>query len=164
MCRLGLGLYGFGFEHNAALCPVSTLRTRIVQIKRLAPTETVGYGRAGVLSRPTVTATVPIGYADGLDRHLGCGAWSMRVKGRPAPIVGRVCMDSCMIDITDIPGVKMGDEVTVFGPDGGDTADTIAAKTQTINYEVVCGLARRVPRVYKENGKICEIWNNLEET
>lgn len=58
MCRLGLGLYGFGFEHNAALCPVSTLRTRIVQIKRLAPTETVGYGRAGVLSRPTVTATV----------------------------------------------------------------------------------------------------------
>jgi alanine racemase 1 len=69
-----------------------------------------------------------------------------------------------MVDVTDIPSVKMGDEVTVFGPDGGDTADTIAAKAQTINYEVVCGLARRVPRVYKENGKICEIWNNLEET
>ena len=69
-----------------------------------------------------------------------------------------------MLDVTDIPDVKMGDEVTVFGPGGSDTADTIAAKTQTINYEIVCGLARRVPRVYKENGKICEIWNDLEET
>ena len=88
----------------------------------------------------------------------------MVIRGQRVPVVGRVCMDQTMVDVTDIPGVKMGDEVTVFGPDGGDTADTIAAKTQTINYEVVCGLARRVPRVYKENGKICEIWNNLEET
>ena len=88
----------------------------------------------------------------------------MVIRGQRAPVVGRVCMDQTMVDVTDIPGVKMGDEVTVFGPDGGDTADTIAVKTQTINYEVVCGLARRVPRVYKENGKICEIWNNLEET
>ena len=79
-------------------------------------------------------------------------------------MVGRVCMDQTMLDVTDIPDVKMGDEVTVFGPGGGDTADTIAAKTQTINYEIVCGLARRVPRVYAENGKISEIWNDKEET
>ena len=78
------------------------------------------------------------------------------------PITGQP--DFAEIRISYIPDVKMGDEVTVFGPGGGDTADTIAAKTQTINYEIVCGLARRVPRVYKENGKICEIWNDLEET
>ena len=148
MCRLGLGLYGFGFEHNAALCPVSTLRTRIVQIKRLAPTETVGYGRAGVLSRPTVTATVPIGYADGLDRHLGCGAWSMRVKGRPAPIVGRVCMDSCMIDVTDIDGVAEGDEAVVFSPAAGNTPEAMAEVLGTIPYEILTSVAGRVKRIY----------------
>ena len=71
MCRLGLGLYGFGFRHNDALRPVSTLKTRIVQIKRLPAGDAVGYGRAGKLTRPTTTATIPIGYADGLDRHLG---------------------------------------------------------------------------------------------
>ena len=148
MCRLGLGLYGFGFEHNAALRPVSTLRTRIVQIKRLAPTETVGYGRAGVLSRPTVTATVPIGYADGLDRHLGCGAWSMRVKGRPAPIVGRVCMDSCMIDVTDIDGVAEGDEAVVFSPAAGNTPEAMAEMLGTIPYEILTSVAGRVKRIY----------------
>ena len=148
MCRLGLGLYGFGFEHNAALRPVSTLRTRIVQIKHLAATETVGYGRAGVLSRPTVTATVPIGYADGLDRHLGCGAWSMRVKGQPAPIVGRVCMDSCMIDITDIEGVAEGDEALVFSPAAGNTPEAMAAVLGTIPYEILTSVAGRVKRIY----------------
>jgi len=148
MCRLGLGLYGFGFEHNAALHPVSTLRTRIVQIKHLAPSETVGYGRAGVLARPTVTATVPIGYADGLDRHLSCGAWSMRVKGRPAPIVGRICMDSCMIDITDIEGVAEGDEAVVFSPAEGNTPERMAEVLGTIPYEILTSVAGRVKRIY----------------
>ena len=148
MCRLGLGLYGFGFEHNEALHPVSTLRTRIVQIKRLAPPETVGYGRAGVLTRPTVTATVPIGYADGLDRHLGCGAWSMLVKGRPAPIVGRICMDSCMLDITDIEGVAEGDEALVFSPAAGNTPEAMAAVLGTIPYEIMTSVSGRVKRIY----------------
>lgn len=148
LCRLGLGLYGFGFEHNAALRPVSTLRTRIVQIKRLTPPETVGYGRAGVLTRPTVTATVPIGYADGLDRHLGCGAWSMLVKGRPAPILGRVCMDSCMIDITGIEGVNEGDEAVVFSPAAGNTPEEMAAVLGTIPYEILTSVAGRVKRIY----------------
>ena len=109
-------------------------------------------------------ATVCVGYADGYPRRLSGGLGVMNIHGHAAPVVGRVCMDQTMLDVTDIPNVKMGDEVIVFGPGGGDTADTIAAKTQTINYEIVCGLARRVPRVYKENGKICEIWNDLEET
>ena len=148
MCRLGLGLYGFGFEHNEALHPVSTLRTRIVQIKRLAPPETVGYGRAGVLTRPTVTATVPIGYADGLDRHLGCGAWSMLVKGRPAPIVGRICMDSCMLDITDIEGVAEGDEALVFSPAARNTPEAMAAVLGTIPYEIMTSVSGRVKRIY----------------
>ena len=132
----------------AGLRPVSALKTRIVQIKRLAPTETVGYGRAGVLSRPTVTATVPIGYADGLDRHLGCGAWSMRVKGRPAPIVGRVCMDSCMIDVTDIDGVAEGDEAVVFSPAAGNTPEAMAEVLGTIPYEILTSVAGRVKRIY----------------
>lgn len=148
MCRLGLGLYGFGYRHNGALRPVSRLTSRIVQIKRLAAGETVGYGRAGVLTRPSVTATVPIGYADGLDRHLGCGAWSMRVNGRPAPIVGRICMDSCMIDITDAGEVKEGDEVTVFSAEPGNTAEDMAAVLGTIPYEIMTSVAGRVKRIY----------------
>jgi len=148
MCRLGLGLYGFGFRHNDALRPVSTLRTRIVQLKRLAAGQTVGYGREGVLSRDSVTATIPIGYADGLDRHLGCGAWSMRVHGRPAPIVGRICMDSCMIDVTDIAGVAEGDEVTVFSADAGHTPEDMALVLGTIPYEVMTSVSGRVKRIY----------------
>jgi len=148
MCRLGLGLYGFGFEHNDRLSPVSTLRTRIVQLKHLAAGETVGYGRAGVLARDSVTATIPIGYADGLDRHLGCGAWSVLVGGRPAPIVGRICMDSCMVDVTDIPDVAEGDEVTIFSPAGGNTPEDMARVLGTIPYEIMTSVSVRVKRVY----------------
>ena len=150
MCRLGLGLYGFGYRHNDALTPVSTLRTRIVQIKHLPAGDTVGYGRAGVLGRNTVTATIPIGYADGLDRHLGCGRWSMLVAGQRAPIVGRVCMDSCMIDITDIEGVEEGDNVTVFSAEAGNTPEDMAAVLGTIPYEVTTSVAARVKRIYRK--------------
>ena len=148
MCRLGLGLYGFGWEHNPGLRPVSTLKTRIVQIKHLEAGDAVGYGRAGKLLRPTVTATVPIGYADGLDRHLGCGRWSMRVNGRPAPIVGRVCMDSCMIDVTDIPGVGEGDEAVIFSAEPGNDLETMARVLGTIPYEIMTSVSGRVKRIY----------------
>lgn len=150
MCRLGLGLYGFGYEHNDALVPVSTLRTRIVQIKHLAAGETVGYGRAGVLTRDSVTATIPIGYADGLDRHLSCGRWSMLVAGRPAPIVGRVCMDSCMIDITGIAGVEEGDEVVIFSAERGNTLEDMARVLDTISYEIMSSVSSRVKRIYRK--------------
>jgi alanine racemase len=148
MCRLGLGLYGFGYEHNDALHPVSTLRTRIVQLKHLAEGETVGYGRAGKVLRPTCTATIPIGYADGLDRHLGCGGWSVLVHGISAPIIGRICMDSCMIDITDIADVHEGDEVVIFSPTPGNTAEDMATVLGTIPYEVLTSVGQRVKRIY----------------
>lgn len=148
MCRLGLGLYGFGWQHNPSLRPVSTLRTRIVAIKHLAAGETVGYGRAGRLTRPSVTATIPVGYADGLDRHLGCGRWSVLVAGSLAPIVGRVCMDSCMIDITEIAGVEEGDEVTIFSPEAGNDLETMARVLDTIPYEIMTSVSSRVKRIY----------------
>ncbi len=151
MCRLGLGLYGFGYCPNPALTPVSTLRTRIVQIKRhLKAGDAVGYGRAGVLGRETVTATIPMGYADGLDRHLGCGRWSVLVCGKPAPIVGRICMDSCMIDITDIPEAREGDEAVIFSPEPGHTAEDMARVLGTISYEVLTSVSGRVKRIYKK--------------
>lgn len=148
MCRLGLGLYGFGWRHDGGLSPVAALRTRIVQLRRLPAGETVGYGRAGILSRDSLVATVPVGYADGLDRYLGCGRWSMLVRGVPAPIVGRICMDSCMIDVTDIDGVAEGDEAVVFSPAPGNTPKRMAEVLGTIPYEVLTSVAARVKRIY----------------
>ncbi len=148
MCRLGLGLYGFGFQHNPLLRPVSTLRTRIVQLKSLKKGECVGYGRAGKLERDSVTATIPIGYADGLDRHLGEGRWAMLVAGQRAPVVGRICMDSCMIDVTDIPNVQEGDEVVVFSPIKGNDLETMAHLLGTIPYEIMTSISGRVKRIY----------------
>ena len=148
MCRLGIGLYGFGWRHNPALRPVATLKTRIVQLKHLRTGDAVGYGRAGKLDRDTVTATIPVGYADGLDRHLGCGRWSMRVKGMPAPVVGRICMDSCMIDVTDIPGVAEGDEAVIFSAEPGNDPEAMAEVLGTISYEVLTSVSGRVKRIY----------------
>ena len=148
MCRLGLGMYGYGYEHNDNLEPVSTLRTRIVQIRELDADQTVGYGRAGVLARRSRIATIPVGYADGLDRHLGCGRWNMVVAGKSAPTVGRICMDSCMIDITDIPDVQTGDEVTIFSTAAGNSAEDMARQLDTIPYEVLTSVSKRVKRIY----------------
>ncbi|MBQ5752623.1 MAG: alanine racemase [Alistipes sp.] len=148
MCRLGLGLYGFGYVHNDALEMCSTLRTRIVQIRTLDEGETVGYGRAGVVSRPMRVATIPIGYADGLNRHLGDGRWSMLVGGVSAPTIGRICMDSCMIDVTEAPQAAEGDEVVIFSPVAGNTVEDMAAVLETIPYEVLTSVSKRVKRIY----------------
>ena len=148
MCRLGLGLYGYGYEHNENLEPVSTLRTRIVQIRELEAGQSIGYGRAEVLTRKSRIATIPIGYADGLDRHLGCGRWSMIVAGQTAPTVGRICMDSCMIDVTDIADVNEGDSVTIFSPIAGNSAEDMARALDTIPYEVLTSVSKRVKRIY----------------
>jgi alanine racemase len=150
MCRLGLGLYGFGYEHNDELIPVATLSTRIVQIKSLAKGESVGYGRAARLEKDTITATIPVGYADGLDRHLGGGKWSVRINGQSAPIIGRVCMDSAMVDITHIAGVEVGDKVTIFGRDKGNTLEDMAEVLDTITYEIMTSISQRVKRIYTE--------------
>jgi alanine racemase len=147
---LGLGLYGFGFEHNDKLIPVATLSTRIVQIKTLAKGESIGYARSMRTEREMITATIPVGYADGLDRHLGNGCWEVLVRGERAKIVGRVCMDSAMIDITDIEGVEVGDKVTIFGTESGNTLEDMARVLDTISYEIMTSISQRVKRIYTE--------------
>lgn len=150
MCRLGLGLYGFGWEHNEALEPVATLSTRIVQVRTLSQDESVGYGRSARLERETRIATIPIGYADGLDRHLGNGRWEVLVGGHRAPIIGRVCMDSAMMDITNIEGVDVGDRVVIFGSERGNTLEDMARVLDTIPYEIMTSISARVKRIYTE--------------
>lgn len=148
MCRLGLGLYGYGYRHNEELQPVAVLKTRIVQLRRRSKGEAIGYGRAGSLKRDSLIATIPIGYADGLDRHLGEGRWSMLVEGRVAPTVGRICMDSCMIDVTDIEGVQEGDQVVIFSLQAGNTTEDMARVLGTIPYEILTSVSARVKRIY----------------
>ena len=148
MCRLGLGLYGYGYCHNEELQPVATLKTRIVQIRSRKAGEAIGYGRSEVLLRDSQIATIPVGYADGLDRHLSGGHWSMLVAGHRAPIVGRICMDSCMIDVTDVEGVKEGDQVVIFSPTKGNTLEDMAEKLGTISYEIMTSISARVKRIY----------------
>ena len=148
MCRLGIGLYGFSVTAGEELEPVSTLRTRIVQIRTLHDGDTVGYGRNGKIVGEKRIATIPIGYADGLNRHLGNGAWEMIVGGKRAKTVGNICMDSCMIDITDIEDIKEGDEVTIFSAEKGNTAADMAAVLGTIPYEVLTSVGKRVKRIY----------------
>ena len=169
MTRAGIIVYGLdpsGDAHFPALRPALSLHCIVTFVKELRPGQCVSYGRTFTAEHPMRVATVCVGYADGYPRTLsgGQGQGVMCIHGRPAPVVGRVCMDQTLVDVTDIPDVKMGDDVIVFGPGAGDDADTIAQKTDTINYEIVCGLARRVARVYKQNGTVCKIWNDLEET
>lgn len=148
MCRLGIGLYGFSVTAGEELEPVSTLRTRIVQIRTLCDGETVGYGRNGKIVGEKRIATIPVGYADGLNRHLGNGAWEMIVGGKRAKTIGNICMDSCMIDITGIEGVNEGDEVKIFSAEKGNSAADMAAVLGTIPYEVLTSVAKRVKRIY----------------
>jgi len=147
MVRLGIGLYGIGANatEQAQLQNVSTLKTSISQIKNIPANETIGYSRKGIAKRDMQIATVPIGYADGLSRKLSNGKGKMMVKGQAAPIVGNVCMDMCMIDITDIKANE-NDEVIVFGDALPITA--VANDVGTIAYEVLTNVSRRVKRVY----------------
>ena len=148
MCRLGLGLYGYGYQHNEELQPVAALKTRIVQIRERKKGEAIGYGRSQVLTRDSLIATIPIGYADGLNRRLGGGCWSMLVGGYAAPTVGRICMDSCMIDVTDVVGVQEGDQVNVFSAMAGNTSEDMAKVLDTIPYEILTSVSARVKRIY----------------
>lgn len=147
MVRLGIGLYGIGTTENEQqqLQNVSTLKTIISQIKHIPANETIGYSRKGIAKTDMQIATVPIGYADGLSRKLSNGKGRMLVGGKFAPIVGNVCMDMCMIDITGIPASE-GDEVIVFGENYPITK--VAADMATIPYEVFTNVSRRVKRVY----------------
>ena len=147
MARLGIGLYGIGSSENEQmqLQNVSTLKTIISQIKTVPANETIGYSRRGIAKTDIQIATVPIGYADGLNRKLSNGNGKMIVCGKQAPIIGNVCMDMCMLDITGIPANE-GDEVTVFGENY--PIIKVAEDMGTIPYEVFTNVSRRVKRVY----------------
>ena len=148
MVRLGIGLYGFDAtdEVQEKLRNVSTLKTTISQIKKIKAGETIGYGRAGIADHDMTIATVGIGYADGLNRALSRGNGKMLVKEKLASIIGHICMDMTMIDITDIPDTGEGDEVIVFG--NGLPVQQLAEWANTIPYEVISTISRRVKRVY----------------
>lgn len=145
MCRLGLGLYGINPIDNSVLHNVSTLKTTILQIHDVPKEDSVGYSRKGRLERDSRIAAIPIGYADGLDRHLGNGHGYCLVNGQKAPYVGNICMDVCMIDVTDI-NCKEGDRVEIFGDDlpVSDLSDIL----ETIPYEILTSVSTRVKRVY----------------
>ena len=146
MVRLGIGLYGISpIEENPNLHPVSTLKTIILQMRDVPADETVGYSRKGVLKRDSRIAALPIGYADGLNRKLGNGKGYCIVNGKRAPYIGNICMDVCMIDVTDID-CKEGDIVEIFGPDLPVT--TVAEWLETIPYEVLTSVSVRIKRVY----------------
>ena len=147
MVRPGIGLYGCCVpELEGRLQCAQTLTTRPVRIQRIAPGDTVGYGRTFAARRETVVMTLPIGYGDGYPRLLSNRA-SVLVRGRRAPLVGNVCMDMIMADITDIPGVTLEDEVVLMGRqgDGRITPDELAEHAQTIPYEIMLGFGARVP-------------------
>ena len=146
MVRLGLGLYGINARNNALLSNVSTLKTTILQIHDVPASETVGYSRRGTLSRDSRIAAIPIGYADGLDRLFGNGRTHCLVHGKQAPYVGNICMDVCMIDVTDIPEAQEGDTVVLFGTELSPS--TLADIAGTIPYEILTSVSSRVKRVY----------------
>lgn len=145
MCRLGLGLYGIDSRDNSVLNTVSTLKTTILQIHRVPKEDTVGYSRKGVLTRDSVIGAIPIGYADGLNRRLGCGHCYCLVNGQKAPYVGNICMDVAMIDLTGID-CKEGDTVEIFGEHLPVTV--LSDVLGTIPYEVLTSISNRVKRVY----------------
>ena len=145
MCRLGIGLYGVNPRDNQILSNVSTLKTTILQLRKVPASETVGYSRKGKLTRDSIIAAIPIGYADGLNRHLGRGRCYCLVNGKKAPYVGNICMDVAMIDVTDIP-CQEGDSVEIFGDHLPVTV--LSDCLDTIPYEVLTGVSNRVKRVY----------------
>ena len=160
MVRSGIVTYGMypSDEVDPGLLdlkPALQWRSRVTHIKMLPPGREISYGGTFVTTRKTRVATVPVGYADGYRRSLS-GKFYVLIRGLRAPILGRVCMDQMMVDITDVPDVKIDDPVVLVGSDGNDviTMEEIAAAADSFNYEFVCGISRRVPRRYRQNGQI----------
>ena len=156
LVRCGIALYGCEFE-GCGLLPVMSFKTHIGHINTVKKGDIIGYGKTYTAKADMRVATVTAGYADGFNRLLS-NRGDVLIRGRRAPIVGRVCMDLTMVDITDIPEAELFDEVTIIGRDGDEviTAEEVASLCDTISYEIICGIGRRVNRVYTENGKIVE--------
>jgi len=163
--RPGIILYGYYPSNEVdrnllSIKPVLTWKANIVHIKTLEKDQYIGYGRKFKTERKSIIATLPVGYADGYTRMIS-GKAKVIINGKFAPVVGNICMDQCMIDITDIGDVKVGDEVILLGSDGNIKfdAEDIASMIGTISYEIICMISKRVPRVYTKNGKIIKIRN-----
>ncbi len=159
MVRAGIVLYGMYPSGEVdpsrlPLRPALQWLSKITHVKTLPPGREISYGGTCVTTRPTTVATVPAGYADGYRRSLS-GKFYVLIHGQPAPILGRICMDQLMVDVTHIPQAAPGDRVTLVGTDGSQTItmEAIAAQADSFNYEFVCGISRRVPRIYTSNGK-----------
>ena len=151
MFRPGIIMYGIGDQADVlGLKPLMTLKTTVGTIKEYAPGTTISYGRTFRADRPSRVGVLPIGYADGFHRALS-NKWRVWTPGGCAPIVGRICMDMCMVDLTDLPEVQEGDEVEVYGPHNSVTE--AAHLAGTISYELTCAVSKRVPRIYYRHGQ-----------
>ncbi len=164
MVRPGIILYGLlpdaSLENQLPLRPAMTVKSVLSMVKTVPVGTTVSYGRTFVTETPCTLATMPVGYADGLPRSLS-DRWQVCVNGQSAPIVGRICMDQCMLDIGGIEGTQVGDEVILLGGTDDCSAAHFAATAGTIPYEVVCDIGKRVPRLFLENGHIVDQLNYL---
>ena len=165
--RAGIILYGY-YPSNEVnkekldIKPILTLKTTVSHVKEVEEGTSISYGRTFITERKSKIATIPIGYADGYSRLLS-GKAKVIINGKFAPVVGRICMDQCMIDVTDIGEVKVGDEVILLGEEGNlkFNADDFAEIMGTINYEITCMLKQRIPRVYIKEGKIVNVRNYI---
>lgn len=157
MVRAGITLYGLWPSEEVdktkiSLKPVMSLRSRVAYVKELLPGRQISYGGTFTVKKKMTVATVPVGYGDGYARGLSNKGWVL-IKGQKAPICGRVCMDQCMVDVTDIPGVKIGDTVTLLGKDADEeiTMEQLGELSGRFNYEFACLITSRVPRIYHKN-------------
>ena len=165
LVRPGIALYGCDPSdqvHLDGLRPVLTVKTVISQVKELEPGQALSYGLHFTAQQPLRVATLCVGYADGYPRMLS-NQGVCSVHGQSAPVLGRVCMDQLMVDVSQIPGAKAGDEAIVFGGPGADSLNDVAQKAGTIPYEIMCGLALRVPRVYLKDGRRTAISDFLKQ-
>ena len=159
--RAGITIYGIYPSEEVErdivkLTPAMELKSHVSYVKNVERGTAVSYGGTFVTERFTRMATIPVGYADGYPRQLSNKGWVL-IRGKKAPILGRVCMDQFMVDVTDIPEVKAGDEVTLMGRDGEEfiSVETLGDLSGRFSYEFVCGISKRVPRVYIKDGKEC---------
>lgn len=164
MVRPGVILYGMYpsdevDKSRLDLIPAMTLKSKITFVKEVEPGRGVSYGKEYITDKVTKIATVPIGYADGYLRKIA-GKGKMLVHGVKAPIIGRICMDQCMIDVTEVHNIERGDEAIIFGREG-ITIDDLASWLDTINYEVSCVIGKRIPRIYTKDGKAVKVLNYL---
>lgn len=163
MVRPGIATYGHAPSEDAEgildLRPLMTVRTTVAQLREIPAGTSISYGRTYTAERDMRVAVLPIGYADGLLRGLS-GKVSFRIRGKMARSVGRICMDMCMVDVSEIPGIRVGDEATLFGYDTDGTllpCERIAQQAGTISYEILCGISKRIPRIYMQDGREQEI-------